>query len=196
MGYRHRPRSDDHRTGGDRRGARAGRGRLRTAPGKPHHPVTLRELAATPLLWRDAGSGTRDTVREILDVHGASAPPAVEFGSAMALVAAARRGGPGGTQHPGRRTGTRDRCAVSGAARRFGGLEQVVPCDLASRNTAGGRRGTSCPVRCRRVAPAIGPSWGAGRAGSPKPLTRLRPPFIGWPQLYHRSDEQGVGRLL
>ncbi|MFI5717362.1 LysR family transcriptional regulator [Nocardia sp. NPDC051750] len=55
-------------------------------------PVTVRELAATPLLWRESGSGTRDTVWEILGAHGPPAPPAAELGSAVAIVAAARAG--------------------------------------------------------------------------------------------------------
>ncbi|WP_416562259.1 LysR family transcriptional regulator [Nocardia testacea] len=56
------------------------------------HPVSLRELAATPLLWRESGSGTRETVREILSAYGPPAPPAAELGSAVAIVAAARSG--------------------------------------------------------------------------------------------------------
>lgn len=55
-------------------------------------PVTLRELVATPLLWREPGSGTRDTVWEILSGYGPPAPPAAELGSAVAIVAAARTG--------------------------------------------------------------------------------------------------------
>ncbi|MFI6313862.1 LysR family transcriptional regulator [Nocardia fusca] len=56
------------------------------------HPVSLRELAATPLLWRESGSGTRETVQEILGGYGPPAPPAAELGSAVAIVAAARSG--------------------------------------------------------------------------------------------------------
>lgn len=56
------------------------------------HPVSLRELAATPLLWRESGSGTRETVQEILRSYGPPAPPAAELGSAVAIVAAARSG--------------------------------------------------------------------------------------------------------
>ncbi len=55
-------------------------------------PVSLRELVATPLLWREPGSGTRDTVWEILSGYGPPAPPAAELGSAVAIVAAARTG--------------------------------------------------------------------------------------------------------
>ncbi|MEU1952573.1 LysR family transcriptional regulator [Nocardia rhamnosiphila] len=56
------------------------------------HPVSLRELATTPLLWRESGSGTRETVQEILSSYGPPAPPAAELGSAVAIVAAARSG--------------------------------------------------------------------------------------------------------
>lgn len=56
------------------------------------HPVSLRELAATPLLWRESGSGTRETVEQILGAYGPPAPPAAELGSAVAIVAAARGG--------------------------------------------------------------------------------------------------------
>ncbi|WP_194837593.1 LysR substrate-binding domain-containing protein [Nocardia sp. XZ_19_369] len=63
----------------------------------PTHPwasrrraVTLRELADTPLLWREKGSGTRDTVWQALEMHGTPAPPAAELGSAAAILATAR----------------------------------------------------------------------------------------------------------
>ncbi|MET9028514.1 LysR substrate-binding domain-containing protein [Nocardia sp. NPDC004168] len=55
-------------------------------------PVTLRELATTPLLWREPGSGTRDTVWEILGAECQPARPAAELGSAAAIVASARAG--------------------------------------------------------------------------------------------------------
>ncbi|GAA5042822.1 LysR family transcriptional regulator [Nocardia callitridis] len=55
-------------------------------------PVTLRELATTPLLWREPGSGTRDTVWEILSAECQPARPAAELGSAVAISAAARAG--------------------------------------------------------------------------------------------------------
>ncbi|MET9486465.1 LysR family transcriptional regulator [Nocardia sp. NPDC006630] len=57
-----------------------------------HRPVTPRELADTPLLWREKGSGTRDTVWEALEIHGAPAQPAAEFGSAAAILTTARSG--------------------------------------------------------------------------------------------------------
>ncbi|WP_405162810.1 LysR family transcriptional regulator [Nocardia sp. NBC_01499] len=55
-------------------------------------PVTLRELADTPLLWREKGSGTRDTVWEALEIHGTPAAPAAELGSAATILATARSG--------------------------------------------------------------------------------------------------------
>ncbi|MFF7944069.1 LysR substrate-binding domain-containing protein [Nocardia gamkensis] len=66
------------------------------APGHPwarrRRPVTLRELATTPLLWREPGSGTRDTVWEILGAACQPARPAAELGSAATIVASARAG--------------------------------------------------------------------------------------------------------
>ncbi|MFF2549736.1 LysR family transcriptional regulator [Nocardia sp. NPDC058058] len=65
----------------------------------PTHPwasrrraLTSRELAETPLLWRERGSGTRDTVWETLEMHGTPAPPAAELGSAAAILTTARNG--------------------------------------------------------------------------------------------------------
>ncbi|WP_280342240.1 LysR substrate-binding domain-containing protein, partial [Nocardia abscessus] len=61
-------------------------------PPPPRRPVTLRELATTPLLWREPGSGTRDAVWEILGAECQPARPAAELGSATAIVASARAG--------------------------------------------------------------------------------------------------------
>lgn len=55
-------------------------------------PVTLRELATTPLLMREPGSGTRDTVWEVLSQICQPAAPAAELGSAAAIKAAAATG--------------------------------------------------------------------------------------------------------
>ncbi len=55
-------------------------------------PVTLRELAITPLLMREPGSGTRDTVWEVLSEVCQPATPAAELGSAAAIKAAAATG--------------------------------------------------------------------------------------------------------
>jgi DNA-binding transcriptional LysR family regulator len=58
----------------------------------PRKPVTLREIATTALLWREPGSGTRETVWEILSAECRPAAPAAELGSAVAIVAAACSG--------------------------------------------------------------------------------------------------------
>ncbi|MEV0074907.1 LysR substrate-binding domain-containing protein [Nocardia neocaledoniensis] len=65
----------------------------------PDHPwairrraITLRELGETPLLWREKGSGTRETVWSALEIHGTPARPAAELGSAAAILATARSG--------------------------------------------------------------------------------------------------------
>ncbi|MFD3507852.1 LysR substrate-binding domain-containing protein [Nocardia sp. NPDC058666] len=55
-------------------------------------PITLRELADTALLWREPGSGTRDTVWDLLATAAPPADPAAELGSTGAIVAAARTG--------------------------------------------------------------------------------------------------------
>lgn len=55
--------------------------------------ITPRELAATPLLIREQGSGTRATLERWLESHGAVlTAPAAELGTASALRAAARAG--------------------------------------------------------------------------------------------------------
>lgn len=55
--------------------------------------VAPRELAATPLLIREQGSGTRATLERWLGSHGLTlAVPAAELGTASALRAAARAG--------------------------------------------------------------------------------------------------------
>ncbi|MFC8381117.1 LysR family transcriptional regulator [Nocardia sp. NPDC057272] len=55
-------------------------------------PVSRRELADTPLVWREKGSGTRDTVWAALQIHGTPARPAAELGSAAAILATTRSG--------------------------------------------------------------------------------------------------------
>ncbi|MGV9414904.1 LysR family transcriptional regulator [Nocardia sp. NPDC003693] len=54
--------------------------------------LSLAELARTALLWREPGSGTRDTVWEALTAFGAPTVPAAELGSAAAILAAVRAG--------------------------------------------------------------------------------------------------------
>lgn len=57
-----------------------------------HRPLSLREVAMTPLLMREQGSGTRDAVAEALARVCQPAPPAAELGSAAAIKAAAAAG--------------------------------------------------------------------------------------------------------
>jgi DNA-binding transcriptional LysR family regulator len=55
-------------------------------------PITARELAATPLVLREPGSGTRDVLTEALHAHGLDVVPAMELGSTTAIKAAAAAG--------------------------------------------------------------------------------------------------------
>ena len=55
-------------------------------------PVTARELAATPLVLREPGSGTRDVLIEALHAHSLDATAAMELGSTTAIKAAATAG--------------------------------------------------------------------------------------------------------
>lgn len=60
------------------------------APGHPwsrrRRPLRASELAATPLVLREAGSGTRDTLHRVLDTAGlALADPYLELGSTAAI---------------------------------------------------------------------------------------------------------------
>jgi DNA-binding transcriptional LysR family regulator len=55
-------------------------------------PVTARELAATPLVLREPGSGTRDVLTEALAAHGLGVVAAMELGSTTAIKAAAAAG--------------------------------------------------------------------------------------------------------
>ncbi|MEU8898888.1 LysR substrate-binding domain-containing protein [Nocardia sp. NPDC048505] len=55
-------------------------------------PLTVRELAGTALLWREPGSGTRDTVWELLAADTEPRSPAAEFGSTAAILTTARTG--------------------------------------------------------------------------------------------------------
>ncbi|WNM32542.1 hypothetical protein RKE30_20040 [Streptomyces sp. Li-HN-5-11] len=48
-------------------------------------PLPLRMPAATPLILREQGSGTRDTLREFLRETGELVPPAAELGSTTAI---------------------------------------------------------------------------------------------------------------
>lgn len=51
-------------------------------------PLPARELAATPLVCREDGSGTRCTLEGLLAAHGGPVPPAVELSSTTAVKAA------------------------------------------------------------------------------------------------------------
>ncbi|MFL6051925.1 MAG: LysR substrate-binding domain-containing protein [Actinoallomurus sp.] len=75
-----------------------GRDRLAVvvAPGHPwarkRRPLRPVELAATPLLVREAGSGTRETFEAALAPYGGPAEPALELGATAPLRAAAVAG--------------------------------------------------------------------------------------------------------
>lgn len=66
------------------------------APGHPwarrRTPLPLRMLAATPLILREQGSGTRDALRQFLQETGELAPPAAELGSTTAIKSAVTTG--------------------------------------------------------------------------------------------------------
>jgi DNA-binding transcriptional LysR family regulator len=66
------------------------------APGHPwagrRRPLPLRTLAATALVLREQGSGTRDTAWEFLRRAGEPAAPAAELGSTTAIKAAVAAG--------------------------------------------------------------------------------------------------------
>jgi DNA-binding transcriptional LysR family regulator len=55
-------------------------------------PVSMREVATTPLVMREQGSGTRDAVFEVLARVCQPAPPAAELGSAAAIKATVAAG--------------------------------------------------------------------------------------------------------
>ncbi|MHB8273793.1 MAG: LysR family transcriptional regulator, partial [Dermatophilaceae bacterium] len=56
------------------------------------HPVTPAELARTPLVHREAGSGTRDTLLQALEPYGGAPPAALEVSSTTAIKAAVAAG--------------------------------------------------------------------------------------------------------
>ncbi len=66
------------------------------APGHPwarrRSGVTGAELAATPLILREEGSGTREVLDRALAAHGGTAPPLLQLASTTALKAAATSG--------------------------------------------------------------------------------------------------------
>lgn len=69
---------------------------LVVAPGhkwaRRRRPVTAAELAATALVHREPGSGTRYTLEAVLAAHGPVPPPLVELSSTTAIKAAVEAG--------------------------------------------------------------------------------------------------------
>jgi molybdate transport repressor ModE-like protein len=60
--------------------------------GRRRAGVTARELAGTPLILREEGSGTREVLDRALAAHGGTAAPSLELASTTALKAAAVSG--------------------------------------------------------------------------------------------------------
>lgn len=56
------------------------------------HPLSPSQLAAAPLLVREAGSGTREVLANALAAHGLTLTPLLELGSTTAIKAAATAG--------------------------------------------------------------------------------------------------------
>ncbi|MFN2536350.1 MAG: LysR family transcriptional regulator [Pseudonocardiaceae bacterium] len=69
---------------------------LVVAPGhqwaRRRRPIDAAELAATPLVAREPGSGTRYVLEAVLAGHGAPAPPLVELSSTTAIKSAVEAG--------------------------------------------------------------------------------------------------------
>ncbi|MDA8312197.1 MAG: LysR family transcriptional regulator [Actinomycetota bacterium] len=67
------------------------------APGHPwsrrRRPITARQLASTPLVLREPGSGTRAVLTDALQASGLGVTIAMELGSTTAIKAAAMSGG-------------------------------------------------------------------------------------------------------
>jgi DNA-binding transcriptional LysR family regulator len=59
---------------------------------KRRRPISAHQLAATPLLLREPGSGTREVLIDALEAHGLGATAAMELGSTTAIKAAAMSG--------------------------------------------------------------------------------------------------------
>ncbi|HVV21749.1 MAG TPA: LysR family transcriptional regulator [Pseudonocardiaceae bacterium] len=57
-----------------------------------NRPVSQAELARTPLVARELGSGTRDTLEAVLAAHGSMVAPVVELSSTTAIKAAVEAG--------------------------------------------------------------------------------------------------------
>lgn len=126
------------------------------APGHPwarrRTPLTARELAATPLILREPGSGTRQVLDAALAVCGTLAAPLLELASTTAVKAA----------------------AVSGAG-------PSVLSELAVREELAARRLVEVPVPGIRLGRDLRSVWPAGQrpAGPARQLlglTRAVPP--------------------
>jgi molybdate transport repressor ModE-like protein len=55
-------------------------------------PISASELASTPLILREQGSGTRETLEQLMEPHGGLAQPALELASTTAIKAAVATG--------------------------------------------------------------------------------------------------------
>lgn len=70
--------------------------RVVVAPGHPwarrRKNITPAELAATPMVLREQGSGTREALERALDVHGLVPVPVLQLGSQAAIKAAVAAG--------------------------------------------------------------------------------------------------------
>jgi DNA-binding transcriptional LysR family regulator len=60
---------------------------------KRARPISAGELATTPLILREEGSGTRETLEQLMETHGGLARPALELASTTAIKAAVATGG-------------------------------------------------------------------------------------------------------
>jgi DNA-binding transcriptional LysR family regulator len=60
--------------------------------GRRRRPISVHDLAGTPLVLREPGSGTREVLTEALGNHGLTATAAVELGSTTAVKAAVASG--------------------------------------------------------------------------------------------------------
>jgi molybdate transport repressor ModE-like protein len=81
-------------------------------------PLLPQELAATPLVLREPGSGTRDVLTEALRKHGLTVTAAMELGSTTAIKTAVMAG-----------TGPAVMSALAVAGELRSGQLRAVPCD-------------------------------------------------------------------
>ncbi|WP_019630556.1 LysR family transcriptional regulator [Actinomadura atramentaria] len=128
--------------------------------------VTGDELAATPLILREEGSGTREVLDRALAAHGGTAPPLLQLGSTTALKAA----------------------AVSGAG-------PVVVSELAVADELAGGRLVAVPVAGLDLRRPLRAVWPAGQrpAGPARDLLALA--RQGRPRPPRASRERAAGML-